>query len=426
MLLTPIAGKAAEGRTLVVPPRGHTFGVHRVTARELAVFLPGTQLGEPSGIAVTRLVATDDPATTGDDDEVTLVALDQENGVLLSNLGLLKVGQWDGSGGSLGGLLRPTDVAIDRAGTIAITDTGNRRIVLLQHHGDRMEEVAALPGFLEPTGITADGRGGFFVCDRRFQAVFHVDPATGKRTTFGLEVGFERPIDVATVPSGDRLANGKKRPVVIVDQDGLRLRVFDPAGALKATRLASSLSVADARFDAVDVDYYGNIFAVDRAGNRVHKFRDDLYVLDTLGGEDDPLGFRAPRGIAIHRRLGQVFIAEESGGTYVWIGADVVKLRVTEAAGAAAFDYVLTEDSLVNARVLDPQGRPQAELLTEVHQAAGPQSGRWDGTNAQGKRLPAGEYLVELRARATYASKSSNERRLLRAFTLRNRGPGSE
>jgi hypothetical protein len=248
--------------------------------------------------------------------------------------------------------------------------------------------------------------------------VVHLDTRTGKRTTFGLEVAFELPIAVATVGEGDRMARGGRRVVAIVDQDGRRLRVFDPAGALRATRLASSLPVPDARFDDVDVDYYGNVLAVDRAGNRMHKFRDDLYPLDTFGQRDGDPGYRAPRGIAIHRRLGQVFLTEEAGGVYLWVGTDITGLTVQSEAAGLAFTYVVTEESDVTARILDVQGKVAVTLMHESRQHAGPQRGSWDGSDGSGVRLPAGKYLLEMRARATYASRSSHEARRMEPFTL--------
>jgi DNA-binding beta-propeller fold protein YncE len=367
---------------------------------------------------VVRLHATDAPDRS-DDDEVTVVAVDRGSGRLFTNFGPLRAGSWVGEGGSPGPLREPSDVAIDADGRVAVTDTGNRRVVLLAHTGDALRPDRVFDGFLEPRGIAADGRGGFYVCDRRFNAVFHLDTVKGTRTTFGLETAFDRPVAVATVPDGDILARGKSPAIVVADLDGARLRSFTPSGSLHATLDAASLPTPDARFDAVEIDYYGNVYAVDTLHHRLHKFRDDLFPLDTFGGEGTGPGeFRSPRGIAIHRRLGQVFVTEADGGQYLWVGTDVVGLRVEPNGGAVGFEFVLTEESTLTVRVLDAGGGEVARLVPERRTPCGPFRGSWDGTDATGAPVAAAAYSVEIRARATYASRSVFERTLQRAFTF--------
>lgn len=410
---------ADDAATLVPPPAAHTFGVRRVTDRELRLLMPGVGLDSPGGIAVARLAATDDPAESADDDEVTLVAVDTGGNALFATIGLARVTRWVGAGTASGPLARPADVALDAAGRIAVADTGNRRVVILRHDGQRILPVAAHQGFGEPVAVAADGAGGFLVCDRAADAVVRLDAATGARTTFGLEAAFDRPVAVATVPEGDRMASGKRRVVVVADRDGGRLRSFDPAGALRAAREASSLGVPGASFDAVDVDFHGNVFAVDTAGNRIHKLREDLLPLDTFGGRGTAPGqFLGPRGIAIHRRFGQVFVSEENGGQYLWIGTNVRDLRAGAEGAGARFDYLLTEASLVDVTVLDARDRPVARLVDGGRQEPGPQSGFWDGKDATSRTLPPGEYVVEVRARATYASRSSFQCRRAARFAV--------
>jgi hypothetical protein len=409
--------------TLVPPPIAHTMGFRRATSRELAFVLPGAHLVDLEGVAVARLAATDDPKSSTDDDEVTVVAVDQGTGTIYTNAGLLKVVTWNGTGSVTGALSHPTDVAIDRSGLVGVTDTGNRRVVILQHDGAGLTAVHAYGGFLEPLGIAADGSGGFYVCDRRLQAVFRLDAKTGTRTSFGLEAAFDRPIDVATIMQGDPIAPGRKRVLVVSDKNGARLRVFDPAGSVRASREASSLRIAGASFDAVELDLHENVFAVDRRGNRIHKLRDDLYPLTTFGSRGtEPGQFLAPRGIAIHRRFGQVFLTEEDGGQYLWIGTDVERFQAQPDGDGVRFDYVVTEESVVQLRVLDGSGRRVATLVDRVRQHEGPQQGTWDGSDGSGRRVPAGSYFAEILAHATYASGSTFEKRLTQRFVLPGAG----
>ncbi len=412
---------------MVAPPTGHTFGVRRVTARELSLVLRGVRLVSPAGLAVARLDATDDPEKESDDDEVTLVAVDSGSGQVLTNFGLFRAGTWGAGESELGTLAQPTDAAIDRAGRVLVSDTGNRRVVLLQHDGRSLTPVRAFGGFQDPRAVAADGRGGFYVCDRALNAVVHLDTASGKRTTFGLEVAFDRPVAVATVPEGDRLARGAKRVVVIADRDGRRLRSFGVSGTLRATRETASLGDADVRFEALDIDYYGNIWAVDRNANALHKLRDDLYPLDAIACRGTEAGcFLSPRGIAIHRRFGQIFIAEEDGGQYLWVGTDLKNLVIEEQGGGITIAYVLTEDSALELKILDPQGRDVALLFAGEVRRAGPHRVGWDGTDATGRPAADGRYLLEARARATYASRATFERKVLKTFFLRRDGNGTQ
>ncbi len=402
----------ADASTLLPPPRGHTLGFDRVTPRELALALPGVKIGAPAGIAVVRLASTNDPKSSKDDDEVTVIAVDSETGYLLANGRGLKAIVWGRDPGSVGPLVRPTDVAIDTAGRVAVTDTGNRRVVLLRHDGTALRPLRAFDGFGDPRGVTADGRGGFYVCDRTADRVVRLDAENGRRDSFGLEVSFDRPTAIAMVAQDDRLAKGKMRRVAVVDRDGARLRLFTIEGNLVASRDASQVGAPGASFDDVDLDYFGNVFAVDRAGHRVHKLRDDLFPLDTFGARGaGPGQFQTPRGLAIHRPLGQVFITEEKGGRYLWIGTDVRDLRAKPNGENVEFSYRLTEESVATMRILDSAGREVATLYENDRQSAGTTLGTWDGSSRNGARVAAGEYTAEIRARATYSSKSYDEAR---------------
>ncbi|MDP6530239.1 MAG: FlgD immunoglobulin-like domain containing protein [Gemmatimonadota bacterium] len=403
--------------TLVPPPRAHTFGIRRVTSRELALLLPGRRLKAPAGIGVALLHELDDPATSRDDDEVTLVAVDQDSGMLCTNFSLMRAGCWTGSDWSEGRLLRPEDVAIDRDGNVAIADTGNGRVVLLKHEAGELLPIAAFGGYLEPTGIAACGRGDFLVCDRSRGVVSRLHGQSGVRVPFGMEVSFDRPIDVATIPDDGRLLRGRKRVVAVVDRDGERLRIFGVSGELHATFAARQLDLPGARFRSIDLDYLGNIYATDPQGHRIHKFRHDLLPLHSFGSRGtEPGEFLSPWGIAIHRPLGQVFLTEEGGGRYEWVGTDILDFQASTADGSTAFSFLLTEDSSVTFRVLNVSGKEVAVLISDTRHAAGPQFGTWDGTDSSGARVPVGVYIAEIRARATYASRSTFEKRTIETF----------
>ncbi|HET9886203.1 MAG TPA: hypothetical protein VFR10_01730, partial [bacterium] len=78
----------------------------------------------PAGIGVARM-----RSKAGGKDQVTLVAVDSGTGLLLSNGKGMNGIVWGREHSGLGTLAHPSDVAIDRNGRVAVTDTGNRRVV---------------------------------------------------------------------------------------------------------------------------------------------------------------------------------------------------------------------------------------------------------------------------------------------------------
>jgi hypothetical protein len=408
----------AQGSTLVSPPVSHTLGFDRVTGRELAFVLPGTKIVSPAGIAVGRLRVNE---STSEADAVTVVAIDSGSGLVLSNGRGVKGLVWSGKGAKLGALNHPADVALDADGRVAVTDPGNRRVLLLHHDGANLTAQKEFKNFQDPRGIAADGRGGFYVCDQGANGVIHLDTRTGERSLFGLEISFDRPIAIAAIPDGERLAKGKKRRIAVADRAGARLRLFTVEGNLIASQDARAMPGSSALFQDIDFDYFANVFAVDALHHKIHKLRDDLLPLDSFGAQDASKPFRSPRGIAIRRALGQVFITEEDGGRYLWVGTDVLGFEAQAKGGEVALSYVLTEESTASLRILDASGRLVTTIFSDDRQSPGAALGAWDGTADDGAVVPSGEYVAEIRARATYSSRSTFEKRLSQRFRWERR-----
>lgn len=376
----------------------------------------------PGGIAVARIrrSAGDDPKKTRD--EVTLVALDSATGWILSNGNGVKAVTWGKAPGKTGALRGPTDIALDTAGRIAVCDPGNRRVVFFEHTGQSIREVGILEGFREPVSVAAEGSGWFYVCDRTANRVELVEVSTGKKHPFAVEANFEGPNSVAAVARGEKMARGKEPRVAIADREGRRIRLFTLEGDLVNTWEGKASGVAMFTCDDLDLDYYGNVFVVERSKNRIHKLRDDCLPLDTLTGEPtSEVELQAVQGIAIHRPLGQVFLSERAGGVYLWIGTEVRDLHAKIDDRDLRFEYRLTEESFVTLRVLDTEGQVAATLATSDRQTAGPQGGVWDGTTSRGDLAGTGEYSIEVTARATYSSKSFHEDRALKRFSWKKR-----
>jgi hypothetical protein len=104
------------------------------------------------------------------------------------------------------------------------------------------------------------------------------------------------------------------------DRNGTRLWKIDLSGrVLKQISLA-----ADEKAGYAAVDFYHNLWITDREKHCVLKFDKDLGLLDVFGSYGTGKNqFIEPRGIAIWKRYGQVFIAEKKGAQYFWIGTDL-------------------------------------------------------------------------------------------------------
>jgi DNA-binding beta-propeller fold protein YncE len=75
-----------------------------------------------------------------------------------------KVAAWTDRGGTGGPLLHPEGVALDN-GAIAVADTGRSRIVLLSRRGRQLGVWGPGLGLDRPAGIAADARGHLYIAD---------------------------------------------------------------------------------------------------------------------------------------------------------------------------------------------------------------------------------------------------------------------
>ncbi|MCD6361933.1 MAG: S8 family serine peptidase [Armatimonadetes bacterium] len=87
-------------------------------------------------------------------------------------------------------------------------------------------------------------------------------------------------------------------------------------------------------------------------------------------------------------------------------------LAVGSAGGGAQVAYTLSNDAAVDVEVLNIAGIVVRRVITGREQAAGPQQVVWDGRNASGAPVPAGTYIVRIRARAADGQQVSAVRTL--------------
>lgn len=273
-------------------------------------------------------------------------------------------GDADGTGGAAQ-LADPEGVAVDDAGNVYVADSFNRTIRVITPSG-AVTTLAGSPGalgsadgtgadasFYIPTGVAVDGAGNVYVTDtgnfniRKITAGGSVSTLAGTTGVGGSADGvgpaaqFNRPIGIAVDGAGN---------VYVADQESHTVRKITPAG--EVTTLAGSAGNAGsadgtgaaARFDhpaGVAVDGAGNLYVGDEFNGAIRKITPagvvtTLAVTDGTGGSADGGGAAvrslSPEGLAVDA-AGDIFVADALNSIIRKVTAAGV---VTTLAGTAS------------------------------------------------------------------------------------------
>jgi DNA-binding beta-propeller fold protein YncE len=384
--------------TLVYPPYRHTYGIHKARTPHLKLFLGGrTIFANPQGLAAVKLARDDNPSIKGDDFQLTLFGLNAGRGEIIYNSSMQTLAMYGTHGSGEGQFDSPRGIAADVHGNAYVADTGNRRVVHLSWKWPerQLEWVGMLPGsYSEPWGVATAPMGGeVYISDRSANQVYRWkaadaaqasrtasrDPAAGERSSEAgpeskqgtLEEvfpdGITRPTALAVLDRDERWLAKKEDALFVVYEDGAKLAKFDLQGELIAATSASERDSlrAPPRFAFVALDYYGNVYVTDTGNSTIYKFKNDLSFLTRYGefGEGD-FQLNEPRGIAIWKRFGQVFVAEKAGAQYFFVGTDVqlpdgpLAIDVDEADGYRrySFEAFVTEPTDLTLEFLSAAG----------------------------------------------------------------------
>jgi len=403
------APRAAERETTYVyPPFKHTLGMQRVGELELKLFLgPGAKIDNPQGLAAGKPESRDDSTTERDDDELTLLAVNSGRGEILYNPSQTSLKRYGRPGSGEGEFSAPRGIAIERGGLVAVADTGNRRVVLLRLGEKALEWVGALTtadGPFSPTAVA-------FAADQ----LWVTDDASGRVLRFSLEgrwldafplaAPLEGPLALAVQAKGDAWNQSGQFTLAVVDAAGTRVSAYDERGALRARAEAASLVAEPARFGYPVLDLHGQLVLPDSLGGRLVKLDGALRVLavvDHIDDDEKPLDH--PNSLALHRRFGQLFIAEARGGSYAWTGTAIGELRLSRADGenqpGLQIDYQLSEPSLVSVQLIVGADGEARELMAARRRRAGARR-EWVALPPEADA----QSLLVLRAQPTYSAR---------------------
>lgn len=395
--------------TLTIPPFKHNFGFYRASKYYLQLFLgPGYDYADPQGIAAVKLKEHDDPKTKKDDDELTIFAVNAGKGHIVYNVGLEKVKVY----GNTDVFKEPKGIAATEDGLIAVADFGHRRVVILQYQGGKIDYAGeiALPG--RPYDVCFDSKNNLFITDFDNSKIYVYAPDGSLLTTFGVagrSVGeIFQPMGIEVIDAEAPHNHFHDDFVVVSDKYGLRISKFSTAGRFIGSVQNYDIGLADARFLYIAVDYFGSIYVSDDVNDQIHKFDHDLHYIISVGRTGTGKGeFIAPRGLSIWRRYGQIFISEEEGGQYLWIGTDGFVVGCfpeefnSQRPGTTLAIY-LTQDAKLSIGIHDQLGERVRELVTGLIRSPGEFLIVWDGLDDNGVLVPPGDYEFRITLRSLH------------------------
>ena len=420
--------------SLLYPDFWHTpMGIHRGTPQLLRVFLGDrVQFDDPEGLACTRM-----KENGPENPQLTVFGVNSGAACIVYNPDMLSLDLLGRPGTGQGEFMHPGGIAALPDGRVAVADTGNNRVVLLQYSHKKLSWEAALghegkgPGeFEKPSWLAYDSQGRLYVSDTGNNRIQVFSDDLKYIFSFGDDPDANNsliePQAIAVVDPKEPNSAQPQAAIFVVDQFHGRIQKFDLSG-----RFLGQASGLDADrylvyFSGIALDYYNNLWVVDRGNNQIHKFDTFLQYLDSWGekGEGD-YHLNSPRGLAIYRHYGQVFVAEKTSVQYLWIGSDVKDIKVSSATGADGHpamrvDYQLTDNADVECWVERAESEDRLATLQErrkMHQ--GLQSLAWDGHCLDSGLIQPGAYRLVFEAEASYSSATYFKKRAEKKFWVK-------
>ena len=383
-----LAAEAPPATTLVYPPWGHCYGLHRVTQVHLTVRAGfRAKFDDPQGLAAVKMHAEDDTTTTKDDDELTVLGVNSGQNQIIYNTSLSAIAFYGSAGDGVGEFRSPTGITADRDGHVVVADTGNDRLHVLRYADDRLRHVRFLQlnhdgkRLLRPTGVALEA-GELYVCDPNHARILVLDLSGNvQRVIAPAQDGkplLQQPSAVAAIRAGADFNFFGEDFIAVVDSGRARLVQLAPDGRVLAIRRVRELGPQAREFAYVAIDYHANVYCSDGSG-RLHKFDRKLRTLLSIGkpGTDEFM-FDEPRGIGLYRRFGQIFVAERAGAQYLWTGTDVFTpmlvdlVRGNDGAWSGVVRYFLTEYARVQLELVDAEDQSVVVVQKSRWQPAGP------------------------------------------------------
>lgn len=408
MLLWFLLAAAEQPTTLITPPFQHTFGFNRIGRMLVSMYLgPSFRLNDPQGLCAAKMIDEDDPTTYRDDHILTLFAVNSGTGQILYNVKLLEPKVFGAEGSGVGQFRRPHGICCTPEGDVYVADTDNNRVVRLRYAAARLSWAGVVDsGLVRPRDVAVDSRGRVYVTDTGNDRIRVYSPEGIPLASWEHE--FEQPSGIVVIDQQAPFNLFSEEYAAVIDRQGTRISQLTLSGSLVRRLDCRRMGLDTAGFSYGAVDLHGNLYVTDQVWNEIHVFDPGLRPIVSFGRERGQSVLNSPRGIAIWRRFGQVFVAEADGGSYFWIGLDGYFIGcfppqfASDTPGTTIAVYI-TEMADLEAEIADSTGSVVRRLAPPHQQRPGEVLIVWDGRDDMGLLVPEGVYTVRVRIRPTYS-----------------------
>ncbi len=339
--------KSEEPSTFVFPPFWATIGFHKVTQTEIYMFLPGTRIISPHGIAVTKLNSQDDPKTIDDDEELTGYAVDAGANLMGYNPTFTSGAIYGQPKKSEETFNQPHGVCATPEGYVYVADTGNKRILIFYNNKGKINYIHSINNFNQPYDVSFDVNRNLYITDKQYNCIKIFDK-NNKLLKIIKHEKMNHPTGIIVVDSKDIWHYYKEDFMAIINNEK-EIMKFTLDGEFMAMTAFEKLLDKKVKLEYLTADYYSQILITDSLNHTIHKLDRNLNYITSFGhfGTKD-FEFVQPRGIDIWRRFGQLFITELTGGQYFWVGVDIINLTVKEESANILVNFKITEPAILN------------------------------------------------------------------------------